>query len=65
MVPPQEESGMSFNSQIIDIGYWDIKIKVKQTYTQFVNVATKTWIQGRDMLILLVMNHSTFLDDTN
>ena len=65
MIPPQEESGISFNSQIIGIGYWDIKIKVKQTYTQFVNVATKTWIQGRDMLILLVMNHSTFLDDTN
>ena len=28
-----------------------------------VNALTKTWIQGRDLLVLLVMNYSTLLND--
>ena len=34
MVPSQEERAMSFNTGIITSYYWDIKIKVRENYTQ-------------------------------
>ena len=30
-----------------------------------VNSATKAWIQGRDLTVLLMMNYVTLLDDPN
>ena len=33
LVPSQEECGMYLNKKIINIDYWDTKIKVKENFT--------------------------------